>query len=271
MTVTVLSLRLDPAWRDPLDREALYALLAKVTGRAASWLKAFPETPLTSGQVEEFQSLSVRYLAGEPLAYLLGSQGFWSLELRVTPDVLIPRPDTECLVEAVLAAGKGQAWRIADLGTGSGAIALSLAKECPGWTVIATDASAAALDVARDNARRNGLAAIDFRKGSWFEPLDGRFHALVSNPPYIASDDPHMAALGHEPRSALVAPGAGLADIIHLTTHAARFLHDKGWLFIEHGWEQGEAVRTLFEEAGFKEVRTGYDYGGNPRYTCGHR
>jgi release factor glutamine methyltransferase len=267
---TVQALKADPLWQDPLDRDALYRLLSQVTGKSITLLKAFPETVLSPAERERFETLSHRYRAGEPLAYILGEQGFWSMTLKVTPDVLIPRPDTECLVEAVLELGKGCIWRVADLGTGSGAIALSLAQEHPQWTVIATDASPAALAVARANADLYQFPHIEFRQGSWFEPLDGRFHCIVSNPPYIADDDPHMPALTREPRSALVAPDQGLADIDWLTGHAAQYLHPEGWLLIEHGWQQGEAVRELFRRAGFRDITTGYDYGGNPRFTRGH-
>ncbi len=267
---TVQALKADPLWQDPLDRDALYRLLSQVTGKSITLLKAFPETVLSPAERERFETLSHRYRAGEPLAYILGEQGFWSMTLKVTPDVLIPRPDTECLVEAVLELGKGRIWRVADLGTGSGAIALSLAQEHPQWTVIATDASPAALAVARANAAIYQFPHIEFRQGSWFEPLDGRFHCIVSNPPYIADEDPHMNALFHEPRSALVAPDQGLADIDWLTGHAAQYLHPEGWLLIEHGWQQGEAVRELFRRAGFRDITTGYDYGGNPRFTRGH-
>lgn len=267
--VTVRDLKADPLWREPLDREALYRLLARVTGKTPTMLTAFPETALSADQQAAFELLAGRYRQGEPLAYILGEQAFWTLDLTVTPDVLIPRPDTECVVEAVLELGRGRVWRIADLGTGSGAIALSLAREHPEWSVVATDASLAALAVARGNADALKLCNVDFRDGYWFEPLDGRFHCIVSNPPYIADDDPHMSALAHEPLSALVAPEQGLADIDWLTAHAAPYLQRDGWLVIEHGWRQGEAVRELFRRSGFREVATGYDYGGNPRYTRG--
>ncbi|HEX5277097.1 MAG TPA: peptide chain release factor N(5)-glutamine methyltransferase [Fluviicoccus sp.] len=267
--VTVGDLKASPLWREPLDREALYRLLSRVTGKTPTMLTAFPETALSADQQAAFNALADRYRQGEPLAYILGEQAFWTLNLTVTPDVLIPRPDTESVVEAVLELGQGQLWRVADLGTGSGAIALSLAHEHPEWSVVATDASAAALAVARGNAAALPRCNIDFRPGSWFEPLDGRFHCIVSNPPYIANDDPHMTALAHEPRSALIAPAQGLADIDWLTAHAAQYLHPDGWLVIEHGWQQGEAVRELFRRSGFREVTTGYDYGGNPRYTRG--
>lgn len=267
---TVRELKVDPTWQEPLDRDALYRLLSQVTGKSITMLKAFPETVLSPAQTAVFETLSRRYREGEPLAYILGEQGFWSMMLKVTPDVLIPRPDTECLVEAVLELGKDRIWRVADLGTGSGAIALSLAQEHPQWSIIATDASPAALAVARANAETYQFPNIEFRLGSWFEPLDCRFHCIVSNPPYIADDDSHMNDLGQEPRSALVAADQGLADIDWLTAHAAQYLHSEGWLLIEHGWQQGEAVRELFRRSGFLDVTTGYDYGGNPRYTRGH-
>lgn len=267
--ITVHSLKSDPLWQSPLDREALYRLLSVVTGKSLSMLTAFPETGLAPEQAAAFHLLAQRYREGEPLAYILGEQGFWSLTLSVSPDVLIPRPDTECVVEAVLSLGAGQRWRVADLGTGSGAIALSLAKEHPDWEIVATDASSAALAVARANAVKNRISQVDFRLGSWFEPLDGRFHLIVSNPPYIAESDPHLASLTREPLQALVAPDEGLAEIDWLTAHAASYLHPLGWLVVEHGWLQGAAVQSLFRRSGFREVRTGYDYGGNPRFTLG--
>lgn len=219
------------------------------------------------------EALLARRAAGEPMAYVLGRRGFWTLELQVSPAVLIPRPETEGLVEWALQLLKARAdARIADLGTGSGAIALALASERPQWQVLATDASTAALAVAKTNAQRLGLRNVEFRHGDWFAPLLGeRFDVLLSNPPYIEAADPHLAALAHEPRSALVAGEEGLDDLRRICAQASVHLNDGGWLLLEHGMAQGEAVRTLLREAGFVDVQTRRDLAGRERLSGGRR
>jgi release factor glutamine methyltransferase len=201
---------------------------------------------------------------------LRGTQGFWTLELEVTPDVLVPRPETELLVELTLAR-MGEHGALVDLGTGSGAIALALKSERPGWQITATDRSAAALAVATRNAARLGLD-VECLHGDWYAPLAGRrFDVIVSNPPYVAPDDPCLAGDGlrHEPRTALAAAEAGLADLAVIVAGAAAHLLPGGWLLLEHGTTQGESVRALLTQAGFTAVETHTDLAGHPRVTLG--
>jgi release factor glutamine methyltransferase len=246
-------------------------LLAHVLGKNRTFLRTWPEHVLSDAQFDHYHQLLQQRLEGTPLAYILEVRDFWRLSLQVNSKVLIPRPDTECVVEAVLKLGEGQQWRVADLGTGSGAIALSLAVEHPEWDITATDLSADSLAIAQQNAAKHQITNVSFLQGSWFEPLTGKFHCIVSNPPYIAADDPHLSDLQHEPQHALVAADNGFADLTHLAFLSNDFLHENGWLVLEHGFEQGEAVRTLLTEAGFQRVTTEYDYGGNPRYSYGQK
>jgi release factor glutamine methyltransferase len=251
-----------------LDAEILVAHVAG-TGRAA--LAADPDRPLGPEELLALESLARRRLAGEPVAYLTGRREFWSLELEVTPEVLVPRPETELVVERVLAAlGDGGRPAVLDLGTGSGAIALSIAHERQNASVTATDASAAALAVAKRNAARLGLRNLRFLEGSWFEPLaGGRFDVIASNPPYVAAGDPALAALAHEPRAALVAGTDGLAAIEAIASAAPGHLVPGGWLIVEHGAAQGAAVRALFSAAGLAAVATRPDLAGHERVTEG--
>ena len=224
---------------------------------------------------ERFEALLARRQAGEPVAYLTGTQGFWTLELEVSPATLIPRPETELLVELALARSPVDAGaRIADLGTGSGAIGLAIAKERPRAAVIATDASRAALEVARRNATRNRIATVEFREGDWLAPLAGEtFDLIASNPPYIADGDPHLGEgdLRFEPPSALSSGADGLDAIRRIVRDAPAHLASGGWLLLEHGWDQGEAVRALLEAAGFMDVETAQDLEGRDRVTLGRK
>jgi len=250
-------------------------LLAAALGATRAGLYAWPERALTPAERGRFESLLERRILGEPVAYILEEREFWTLRLRVTPAVLIPRPETELLVETALAlaAPTGvEAMRIADLGTGSGAIALSLASERPHWQVLATDQSAAALQVASDNAVRLGIHNVGFRQGSWCEALPtGLFDMILSNPPYIAPGDGHPGRgdLRFEPASALVAAEQGLADLRAICHAAPRHLAPGGWLLLEHGFEQGPAVRQLLAEAGLGGVRTLVDLNALPRVSLG--
>ena len=250
-------------------------LLAHVLGIARARLKSHPEAPVAPSAAGRFLALLGRRAAGEPLAYLTGRREFWSLDLAVTPQVLIPRPETELLVERALALGSSGAARLADLGTGSGAIALALARERPGWHIVATDLSAAALAVARANAAALGLTAIEFLAGSWFEPLAAaRFDLLISNPPYVAADDPALSspALAFEPALALTPPGGdALASLRVLARGAAAHLTPGGWLLLEHGATQGREVRAELVAAGFAHVRSHRDLAGHERMTEGQR
>ncbi|WP_294945768.1 HemK/PrmC family methyltransferase [Sulfurivirga sp.] len=336
----------------PHPEVTVRALLTHVLERPESWLWAHDDAPLPEEAQARFDTLLSRHVEGEPLAYLLGWQPFRQLTLRVTPDVLIPRPETEFLVDLVLekgdalaqtrtAAGAAKAdpaktgetpsdrpenapepafsrhaagrlkndpakmgetpfqtspnghdtgifrhvtggletdpaksgetpLRVADLGTGSGAIALAIKAERPHWRVTATDLSEAALQVARHNAREHGLE-IDFRHGRWFEPLAGeRFHLIVSNPPYVDPADPHLAGgIRFEPRGALVADDHGLADLFHLIDHAPDFLAPGGWLLLEHGYNQADAVCRRLRQRGFGGVAWHTDPFGNPRVSLG--
>ncbi len=248
-------------------------LLSHVLGKSRSWLYAHGDDAVDAAASRRFDALVARRVAGEPVAYLTGQRGFWQFDLQVTPATLIPRPETELLVELALDRLPGdRAWRVADLGTGSGAIALALAYERPNAQVVATDASVAALDVARGNADALKLSRVEFRAGSWFEPLNGeRFDLIASNPPYIADDDVHLdnGDLRHEPRSALASGADGLDAIRVIAAGATAHLQPGGWLLVEHGWEQGEAVRALLRAAGLLEVKTARDLENRDRVTLG--
>lgn len=253
-----------------LDAELL---VAHVLGRGRSALAADPGRALAPEELFALEALARRRIAGEPVAYLTGKREFWSLELEVTPDVLVPRPETELVVERVLAAidGIGRP-AVLDLGTGGGAIALAVARERPDAAVTATDASAAALAVAKRNAERLALRNLGFLEGSWFEPVPGaRFDAIASNPPYLAAADPALAALVHEPRQALVAGDDGLAAIADIVSAAPAHLEPGGRLVVEHGAGQGAAVRALFAAAGLSAVATRADLAGHERVTEGTR
>ncbi len=261
--------------RDLIDPADAALLLAHALGKPRSWLFAHADDVLGEADLARFDGLLARRVAGEPVAYLTGARGFWTLDLAVTPATLIPRPETELLVELALARLPVDApLRVADLGTGSGAIALSLAKERPRARVVATDASPEALEVARGNTVRNGIGNVAFRLGSWLQPLDGECFALIaSNPPYIADGDPHLSQgdLRFEPAMALSCGPDGLDAIRIIVRDAPACLHSGGWLLLEHGWDQGEAVRALLVEAGFVDVGTERDLEGRDRVTLGRR
>lgn len=262
------SLRSAGARVDMRDAELL---LAHVLDKPRSWLFAHGDDILSPHAAERFDALIARCAAGEPVAYLVGRRGFWKFDLAVDAATLIPRPETELLVELALARLASDAsLHIADLGTGSGAIALALAHERPHAQVIATDASGDALMVARANAQALGLANIEFRHGDWFVPLAGeRFDLVASNPPYIADDDPHLQDLRFEPGSALASGADGLDAIRVIARDAPVHLVPGGWLLLEHGWEQGAAVRALLASAGFMQVSTERDLEGRDRVTLG--
>lgn len=244
-------------------------LIARVLQVTRAQLMAETATP-DATQWTRIESLAKRRAAGEPMAYVLGECGFWNLTLNVTPAVLIPRPDTETLVEWALELVSGAA-RLADLGTGSGCIALSLAKARPESQVLATDFSAAALAVAQSNAERNEIRNVQFLQGYWLQPLTGDFDLIVSNPPYIAEGDAHLPALSHEPRSALTSGVDGLDDLREIIATAPAHLAHGGWLLLEHGYDQSEQVRGLLMAAGYQAVQTRRDLGGNERVSGGQR
>lgn len=255
-----------------VDRLDTQLLLAHRLGRSRAWLLAHDEDLLDAATAERFTADLARRAAGVPFAYLVGEREFHGLMLRVTPDVLVPRPDTEVLVDWALALlPAGAPARVADLGTGSGAIALAVKNGRPHAAVTATDRSAAALAVAADNAHRLGLD-IEFVHGAWWQPLAGRrFDLVLSNPPYIAGADPHLAALAHEPRGALTPEGDGLDALRAIVVGAAAHLEPGAWLLLEHGYDQAEDVQALLAAAGFGEIATRHDLGGQARCTGGRR
>ncbi|MBL5828009.1 peptide chain release factor N(5)-glutamine methyltransferase [Serratia sp. T13T92] len=249
-------------------------LLGFVTGRARTYLLAFGETPLTAEQAEQLTVLLARRERGEPVAYLVGEREFWSLPLSVSPATLIPRPDTECLVELALERLPATPCAILDLGTGTGAIALALASERPDCQLTGIDLQSEAVALAQHNAQKLAINNARFLQGSWFTPVAGQKFALIaSNPPYIDEADPHLGQgdVRFEPGSALVAADQGLADLAAIVQQAADYLEPQGWLLLEHGWQQGESVRTLLNAAGFIAVATHRDYGGNDRVTLGQK
>lgn len=250
-------------------------LLGHVLHRGPAWLYAHGDHQPDGRARDAFEALVARRVAGEPVAYLTGQRGFWRFELQVGPDTLIPRPETERLVELALERmPSDRALHVADLGTGSGAIALALALERPRARVEAVDASKGALAVARANAARLGVGNIAFRQGSWWQPLAGlAFDLVASNPPYIAEADPHLAEgdLRHEPRAALASGVDGLDDLRAIVCGASAHLKPAGWLLVEHGWDQGAPVRTLFQQAGLVDVATETDLEARDRVTLGRR
>lgn len=247
-------------------------LLLHALGRLAherAWLLAHDSDPLGTATQSRFQELVQRRAGGEPLAYLTGVKEFFGLPLQVDARVLDPRPDTETLVEWALERMAALSVpHVIDLGTGSGAIALALKHASPDARISAVDASTDALAVARANAQRLGLD-VAFMQGNWLTGMDGTFDLIVSNPPYIAEGDPHLAALGHEPRQALTAGADGLDDIRILVAQAPARLRPGGWLLLEHGWEQAAAVRALLAAAGLEAVQSRRDLSGIERCSGG--
>jgi release factor glutamine methyltransferase len=249
-------------------------LLGHVLDRDRAWLHAHDDQVLTADQLRRFRALAARRQAGEPFAYIVGRKEFHGLDLQVDARVLVPRPDTEVLVEwAIELLGRNLAAvaapQVVDLGTGSGAIALAVRQACPNAQVTATDASAAALEVARANATRLGLT-IESAAGSWWQAVQARrFHLALSNPPYIAAGDVHLAALTAEPHAALTPGESGLEALRQIAAQAPDHLETGGWLLLEHGFDQGEAVRQLLQSHGFTQVTTRPDLAGRPRCSGG--
>ncbi len=258
-----------------LERLDAQMLLLHALQRATherAWLLAHDSDPIDANSAERLQALVQRRLAGEPLAYLTGFKEFYGLPLAVDARVLDPRPDTETLVDWTLALLDAPTLplRLIDLGTGSGAIALALKHSRPKWQVSAVDLQADALAVARANAQRLGLD-VPFTQGSWLAGVQGTFHAIISNPPYIPADDPHLAALTHEPFNALASGADGLDDIRRILAQAPAHLEPGGWLLLEHGYDQADAVRTLLTAAGLTQVQSRCDLAGIERCSGGQK
>lgn len=254
-----------------LDAEIL---LGFVLRRDRAWLYAWGDSDLEGFERARFEALIAARACGEPVAYLIGEREFWGLRLCTDNCTLIPRPDTECLVAAALDKAVSPTGRALDLGTGTGAIALAFASERPAWQVIGVDFQPGAVSLASHNAEQLAIANVEFLESDWFSALTGRtFDLVISNPPYLADDDPHLVVgdLRFEPRSALVAGDSGLADLHHLIASAGRYLSMDGWLILEHGMQQGEAVSAALSHAGFTEVATLNDLGGRPRVSLGRK
>jgi len=258
-----------------LDAEVL---LAHLLSKPRSYLRAYPETQPERDVQQAFLLLIARRKAGEPVAHLTGQREFWSLNLDVTPDTLVPRPDTELLVETTLALlpkTNTDPVRLADLGTGSGAVALAIASECPACKITASDLSTAALAIAKNNASKLKLNNIEFIHSNWFSAFEENtlFDIIVSNPPYIPVNDPHMLAaeLQCEPEFALTSGEDGLDALRCIIKQATSFLKTGGWLLVEHGYDQAEAVRHLFKKNSFQNIQTKQDLGGNERISLGQK
>jgi release factor glutamine methyltransferase len=259
----------------PSPRLDAEVLLMHVTGLARTALITRAQEPLSPVYEERLRGLLAHRACGEPVAYLTGRREFWSMELHITPDVLIPRPETELLVEQALhCIPVNVNWTIADLGTGSGAVALAIAKERPRCRVLATDASSAALAVARANALQLAVSSVEFRSGEWLAALKGEvFDMIVSNPPYVAENDPHLAAgdVRFEPRAALVSGADGLDAIRHIAAGARHSLKPGGWLLLEHGADQDAAVTGILVLNHYQNISTRRDLSGHARLTFGRR
>lgn len=248
-------------------------LLQRALGVNRTYLRSHPEAEISPTQEKQLNTWLTRRLAGEPLAYILGDTEFYGLRLSVSPAVLIPRQDTELLVDAALdLIPETEAYRVLDMGTGSGAIAIAIATHRPKAQVSALDSSQAALAMAQDNACMHKQAAIRFYHSDWFDDLPiQQFDMIVSNPPYIAKNDPHLSqsSLPFEPIQALVSGNIGLDAIAYIVTNAPNWLNNHAWLIIEHGYNQAEMVRNVFNSIGFSHVATHRDYGNNDRITLG--
>jgi release factor glutamine methyltransferase len=248
-------------------------LLCHVLDCATSYLRTWPDKLLSPEQASRFLALLGRRNDGVPVAYLTGRQGFWNLDLEVNESTLIPRADTECLVEYILSIALPENTQALDLGTGTGAIALALASERQLWAVMGTDLNEDAVALARRNAERNHLSRVVFHCGSWFAAVPKRqcFDLIVSNPPYIDPMDEHLGQgdVRFEPLSALAAQNSGLADLELIARQSTEYLRSNGWIVLEHGYQQGNAVRQILLEKGFSKVQTFKDYGSNERFSTG--
>lgn len=254
-------------------------LLAHILQKTRTWLFTWPDASLSDAQTKIFQDYFSRRISGEPIAHIIGVREFWSLPLAVNSSTLIPRPDTELLVEILLQLfaedSSTQIRTLLDLGTGTGAIALAAASEKPHWQVLAVDKSQDAVLLAEKNRTQLQLTNVRVQQSDWFAQIANaeKFDVIVSNPPYIDPQDPHLdqGDVRFEPRSALIADKKGLADIEWIVAHSLNYLTYSGWLLLEHGYGQGEAVRNLLSERGFVAIETRCDYGGNERVTLAQK
>jgi release factor glutamine methyltransferase len=249
----------------------LELMLCYLLDKPSSYLYTWPEKQLGTEQMVQFNAMLERRSQGEPVAHIIGYRGFWRFDLEVSPHTLIPRPDTEVLVEKALELCPQSEARVADLGTGTGAIALALAMERPRWYLVASDFVPEAVALAERNRGRLKLNNVEIKAGSWFEPHSGNYDLIVSNPPYIDPQDPHLVQgdLRFEPQSALTAENKGMADIELISSEARAFLKHGGLLMFEHGYDQGACSRALLQRLGYKEVESARDYGQNERVTFG--
>jgi release factor glutamine methyltransferase len=248
-------------------------LLAHAINKDRTYLYTWNDKVVGESEVAVFNDLLVRRLTGEPIAYILGRQEFWNLDLHTDEHTLIPRADTETLIEWALelAGDLPTEARIIDLGTGTGASALALAKENKRWQVEAVDVMPKAVALAQKNAVTNNLQRVKFYQSSWFDNVNGCFDLIVSNPPYIDPEDEHLSQgdVRFEPKSALVADNKGLADLAIIADQSRQYLVNSGWLLMEHGYDQLDSVQTLLTDMGYQNVTTRFDLGGNPRITGG--
>ena len=277
MTIIAGLLRAADLPDSPTARLDAELLLAAALGKSRSYLHTWPEKIVSSEAALTFADYLQRRRGGEPVAYILGQQGFWKLDLEVAPHTLIPRPETEMLVEAaleLLPATPATPAKVLDLGTGSGAIALALASERPAWQVTAVDRVLEAVALAERNRQRLHLNNATVLNSHWFSALQGHaYDLIISNPPYIADNDPHLVAgdVRFEPASALVAGHDGLDDLRLIIREAPAHLNAGGWLVLEHGYDQAAAVRDLLSSQGFEAVASRIDLGGHERITLGRR
>lgn len=249
-------------------------LLQQVLQKPRTWLYTWPETCLDPSQLTLFNTLLQKRAAGEPIAYLIEKRAFWTFDLKVTSATLIPRPETEMLIERTLDLLKDKKnISILDAGTGTGAIALALAKERPDWEIIACDISESALAVAKENARLLNIPNVCFYKANWFDglPSQKKYHAIISNPPYIDPADPHLKEgdLRFEPSIALASENAGYRDLQHIIETARAFLHDHGLLLLEHGYNQREKIASMLTQCGYNDLASWQDYQGLNRISSG--
>lgn len=247
-------------------------ILGSVVNKSRAYLLSFNDTLLHDMQKKILNKLVYRRKLGEPIPYLLGIKKFWTLNLKISNDIFIPRSDTECLVEQVIKLFKKPHLKVLDLGTGSGAISLAIAVERPTWNITAVDNELKAIDIAQNNAYDLNINNVFFKYSNWFSAIGNiRYDIIISNPPYININDYYLFYynMKFEPKTALVSQCNGLADILHICQNSVKYLLFGGWLMVEHSWKQGKNVRYLFKTSGFKNIKTVYDYGGNERITCG--